>query len=124
MDEFESLPHNPFGYREGWTQILRIDTWMRELKRMIPDVYERETWIKANCSRMRLEFTDRGPDTLTFYMRRDAFRQLMDFRGSRPSLRYGGYNRAPVIIPEYMWPLAVLRQHSEASVIVSFPENT
>jgi len=102
MDEFDLLPHNGFGYREGWTSILCIDKWMRELNRMLPDANERESWIRANCSKMRCEYTSRGPDTPTFYMKQDAFRQLMRFRANRPSLRYGGYNRKPVILPEFM----------------------
>ena len=106
MDEFESLPHNGIGLRAGWTSIVRIEKWLRELKRMIPDDTERDAWIQANCSRLRRDWCMfRGHDTLMFSMRLDAFDALLKFQASRPSLRHGGYNRAPVIFPECMRPL-------------------
>ena len=106
MDEFESLPCNGFGMRNGWTCICRIEKWLRELKRMIPDDNERNAWIRANCSRIRHDWTPtRGANTPVFNMKLEAFDQLMKFQASRPSLRHGGYNRAPVIIPECMQPI-------------------
>ena len=105
MDEFESLPRNGVGLQAGWTCILDIEKWLRELKRMIPGDDERNTWIQANCSRLRRGWSSRGPDTLMFNMRLSAFDELLRFQALRPSLRNGGYNRAPVIFPECMRPL-------------------
>jgi hypothetical protein len=42
MDEFKSLPHNIFGYKEGWTCVVQVEEWLREINRMIPDENTRD----------------------------------------------------------------------------------
>ena len=101
MDEFESLPHNEFGCREGWTKVLRVPEWLRELNRMIPDSDKRDRWIQDNCSRMRREYSSRGPDTPCFYMKIEAFRELAKFKATRPHVKRGA-NKVPVAIPYCM----------------------
>ena len=95
MDTFDSLPCNLFGKRDGWTMILRISQWLQELERMIPEESAREEWQKTNCSSIRHERDPlSGRFRPMFYMKRDAFQQLLEFKEAREDLQRTAYLNA------------------------------
>ena len=115
MDSFESLPHNGFGYREGWTKILRVEEWLRELSRMIPDSIKRDDWIRANCSRMHNDWSTRGPDTPLFHMKLEAFFELRKFKANRPHVKRGA-NKVPVEIPHCMRKIEAPQKRAKKTI--------
>ena len=115
MDSFDALPHDGFNNREGWTAILRVEEWLRELNRMIPESSKRDEWIRTNCSRMRNEWSSRGPDTPVFYMKIEAFHELRKFKVTRPHVKRGA-NKVPVEIPDCMKEIEVPRKRARRTM--------
>jgi len=102
MDEFDSLPCNMFGYRPGWTSITQMEMWLRELERMIPDMNARNLWIRANCSKIREEFSPAARrSTRMFFMKIEAFEELNNFKHTRPHLLRGA-NLTPWSMPDLL----------------------
>ena len=75
--------------------ISRIEHWMRELDRMLPNREDRDKWLAQHCGNAL--FLWEGRDCL--HMTEEGFHELERFKMNRPHLRRGA-NKVTWKLPE------------------------